>query len=55
MPAARREPVEIRPEYVSAVEQIVGFGFADIDKIAAIVNEVKGDVAAAVERLLEEA
>jgi len=55
MPAVRREPAEIRPEYVAAVEQIVGFGFADIDKISAILNEVNGDVAVAVERLLEEA
>lgn len=55
MPAVRREAVEIRPEYVEAVEQIVSFGFADIDKIATVLNAVNGDVAAAVERLLEDA
>jgi hypothetical protein len=54
LPQIRQEPTEIRPEYVEAVEQIVGFGFTDIDKIARVINEVNGNVAEAVERLLDE-
>jgi hypothetical protein len=54
LPALDEDPI-VRPEYEMAVAQITEFGFADIDKIVKILNEVNGDTSAAIDRLLEEA
>jgi len=48
------DPFEIPAEYVETVSRIADFGFTDIDKIVKVLTEVRGDAAAAIEKLLEE-
>jgi len=45
---------EIPSEMVETVSRITDFGFTDIDKVVRVLKEVKGDAAAAIERLLED-
>lgn len=51
--ASRAEEPVVRPEYETAVSQITELGFADIDKIVKVLDEVNGDTSRAVDRLLE--
>lgn len=49
------QPRFVPSAFEETVARIADFGFTDVEKIVAVLNEVNGDAAAAIERLLEDA
>jgi hypothetical protein len=55
-PPQVQRPVQVTPTaFEETVARIADFGFTDIERIVHVLNQVNGDAAAAIERLLEDA